>query len=182
MEAEAQQTTTAVTVFTRHTPRCSRKDDRYYKGKGRDRRKYLHAYEGGRDRTVSSKTRPWEQAEKLAAPERARRDPAKLLIETIAAEEAQRIALRKSKNITIPDATDRWLRSQRRNKKEPRLSVRLPLLAIPTPEDLLIRTTAVRERRNPTIVVVKAHLGKKHKQYIYPEVHPRTTLDETTFR
>ena len=118
MEAEAQRTSTTVTVFVRHAPTCSHKNDRYYRGKGCNCRKALYIYEGGRDRTVSAKTRSWEAAEKLAKTERDRRDPANLLLKKIADDEAQRVALLRSKDITVQDATDRWLRSQRWKNKE----------------------------------------------------------------
>ena len=58
---------------------------------------------------MSFKTRSQEQAEKLAHSERDRRNPVKRRLLEIADEEAQRAAPRKSKNITIQDATDRWL-------------------------------------------------------------------------
>lgn len=106
MNPEAQQTTTTVTVFVRHSPTCSHEEDRYYRGKGCNCVKALYIYEDGRDRKVSAKTRSWEQAERLAQVERDRRDPIKRKLLDIADEEAQRTALRKSKNITIAGATD----------------------------------------------------------------------------
>jgi site-specific recombinase XerD len=64
-----------VSVFTRHSPVCPKKDDRYWR---RCRcMKALYIYEHGSDQTVSAKTRSWEQAEKIAQAERDRRDPAK---------------------------------------------------------------------------------------------------------
>jgi hypothetical protein len=51
----------------------------------------------------------WEQAEKLAQTERDRRDPVTQKL---------RVALLCAKAITVPDATDRWLRAQRWKSKE----------------------------------------------------------------
>ena len=67
---------------------------------------------------MSARTRFWEQAEKLAKAERDLRDPVRRKLQEIEDEEAQRAALRKSKNITVSDATDRWLRSQRWKGRE----------------------------------------------------------------
>ena len=62
---------------------------------------------------MSAKTRSWEAAKKLVQSERDRRVPVRRKLLDIADEEAQRADLLKAKNITVQDATDRWLRSQR---------------------------------------------------------------------
>jgi hypothetical protein len=84
----------------------SRKDGHYYKGKSSNCPKTLHICEGGKDRRVSAKTRSWEQAERLAQHERDRRGPVKRMLQEIEEQEAQRISLRKEKNITVKEAAD----------------------------------------------------------------------------
>jgi site-specific recombinase XerD len=60
---------------------------------------------------VSAKTRSWEEAEKFAQHERDRRDPIKKRLLEIEEQEAQKVELQSSQNITVTIATDRWLRS-----------------------------------------------------------------------
>jgi hypothetical protein len=116
MDFPAIPATTTITVFTRHAPDCPKFADRYWRRC--NCRKALYIYEGGADKIVSARTRSWEQAEKLAKAERDLRDPIRRKLQEIEDKEAQRAALRKSKNITVSDATDRWLRSQRWKSKE----------------------------------------------------------------
>jgi integrase len=111
MENQVASTTTVITVYTRHTPECPKRTDRYWK---RCKcRKALYICEGGKDRRVSAKTRSWEQAERLAQTERERRDPVKRKLQEIEKQEAQKISLRKEKNITVSEAADRWYSSQK---------------------------------------------------------------------
>lgn len=60
------------------------------------------------NRRVSAKTRSWEQAERLAQTVRERHDPVKRKLQEIEKQEAQKISLRKEKNITVSEAADRW--------------------------------------------------------------------------
>jgi hypothetical protein len=106
MKTVAAQTTTTVTVYTRDTADCPKRDDRYWK---RCKcRKALYIHENGRDRKVSARTRSWEQAERLAQLERDRRDPAKRLLQEIKEQEVQKRSLQQEKNITVQDASDQW--------------------------------------------------------------------------
>ena len=108
--------TTTVTVYTRHTAACPKRTDRYWRRC--NCRKALYIYEGGAEQRISARTKSWEQAEKLAQAERDRRDPVKQKLREIEEAEAQRVALLCAKAITVPDATDRWLRAQRWKSKE----------------------------------------------------------------
>jgi integrase len=99
----------AITVFTRHSEDCPKAADRYWKRC--QCRKSLYIYEGGKTTFVTAKTRSWEQAERVAQVERDRRDPVKRRLLEIEAEEVQKASLQKAKNITVKDATERWLKS-----------------------------------------------------------------------
>ena len=100
-----------VTVFTRHAPDCPKKADRYWKRCGC--RKALYVYADGKPTVVSAKTRSWEQAERLAQAERDARDPAKVKLLEIERVKAEETAAEKAKNITVGDACERWLASQK---------------------------------------------------------------------
>lgn len=92
--------TTTITVFTRHSPDCSQRDNPQWK---RCRcRKSLYIYEGGRVTYKSARTRSWEQAERLAQAERDARDPVKIELARI--EEK-----RQAKNVSIESALDQWI-------------------------------------------------------------------------
>src|ERR1035441_501869 len=98
MPTATDPTTITISVFTRHNEDCPKAADRYWK---RCKcRKALYIYEGGRDSTVSARTRSWEHAELFAQTERDRRDPVKLRLQGIEAEEAKKEALLKSTSIT----------------------------------------------------------------------------------
>src|ERR1019366_6024054 len=85
-----------VTVFTRHSPDCPKKDNRYWK---RCKcRKALYLYENGHDQIISAKTRSWEQAERLAKVEREKSDPAERELRRIRERDAEQEAAKKSKN------------------------------------------------------------------------------------
>ena len=98
-----------MTVFTRHTADCPKAADRYWKRC--NCRKSLYIYEGGKVSNISARTRSWEQAERFAQTERDKRDPVKVRLREIEAEEAQKKAFLKATSITVPDAVDRWLLS-----------------------------------------------------------------------
>lgn len=109
METPLNPTTTTISVFTRHSPGCPKKNDRNWKRC--NCRKALYVYENGQDRIVSAKTRSWEEAERVAQAERDRRDPVRQRLREIEERETQKANHEKDKNITVPDATDRWMRS-----------------------------------------------------------------------
>jgi integrase/recombinase XerD len=116
MASPANPATTTVSVFTRHTPDCPKKADRNWR---RCKcRKYLYIFEDGHDRIVSARTRAWERAETLAQDERDRRDPVKRRLLEIEAADAEKAVLAASKNLTVSDATDRWLKSLTRETHE----------------------------------------------------------------
>jgi integrase len=66
---------------------------------------------------VSAGTGSWEQAETLAQAERDRRDPVKQALKKIEEQEAQKLALTKAQNITVEEATGRWLKSVKSGSK-----------------------------------------------------------------
>src|ERR1019366_1490469 len=116
MASPANPATTTVSVFTRHAPDCPKKADRNWR---RCKcRKHLYIFENGHDRTVSAKTRSWEQAETFAQAERDRRSPVNQLLLEIGAGEAKKKALLKSTSITVSDAVDRWLLSLAKRTNE----------------------------------------------------------------
>jgi integrase len=88
--------------------------------------KSLYIYENGKRTYVSAKTRSWERAERVAQAEREKRDPVRIELARIAKKEAQEVNLQKSKNITLPVATDRWVRGR---KIEGRANLRIYLRA-----------------------------------------------------
>jgi integrase/recombinase XerD len=109
-------TPTTISVYTRHSPDCPKKTDKNWK---RCRcRKWLYIFEGGEDRRVSAGTRSWEQAEEVAQAERDRRNPVKQRLQEIKDQEAQKLVLTKAQNITVEDATGRWLRSIKSSSEE----------------------------------------------------------------
>ncbi|MDR3725994.1 MAG: hypothetical protein P4K86_03025 [Terracidiphilus sp.] len=62
---------------------------------------------------MSAKTCSWAQAERFAQAERERRDPVKRKLQEIEKLEAQNISLRKEKNITVSEVSDRWFSPRR---------------------------------------------------------------------
>jgi integrase/recombinase XerD len=109
-------TPATISVFTRHAPDCSKKSNRYER---RCKcRKWLYIFEGGKAHRVSAGTRSWEQAQIRAQAERERRDPVKRRLQEIQEREDQKAALTKTKNITVSEATHRWLKSQKSGSKE----------------------------------------------------------------
>ena len=100
-----------VTVFTRHSPDCPKKDNRYWK---RCKcRKALYLYENGHDQIISAKTRSWEQAERLAKVEREKRDPAERELRRIRERDAEQEAAKKAKTVTVADALEQWAASRK---------------------------------------------------------------------
>jgi integrase/recombinase XerD len=103
-----------VSVYTRHSPECSKREDPTWRRCGC--RKYLYIFEAGHDRRVSAKTRSWEQAERLAQAERDLRDPTKLELRRIqerdrakiAAQEAAQAAERAG-SISVDEALGLWI-------------------------------------------------------------------------
>jgi hypothetical protein len=71
-----------ITVFTRHSGDCPKR--RYPHWKRCQCRKSLYIREHGKTAYVSAKTRSWEQAERVAASERDKRDPVKIELRKIA--------------------------------------------------------------------------------------------------
>jgi hypothetical protein len=111
MDKPANPATTTITVFTRHSPECKKKAGRYWRRC--NCRKALYIHEGGRGLIKSARTRSWEQAERLAQVERDLRDPIEIERRKIKAQEAEKIAVKKAKNITVTEACDRWIAAQR---------------------------------------------------------------------
>jgi site-specific recombinase XerD len=116
MKSPAIPATTTISVFTRHSPDCPKVSKRDWKRC--NCRKAIYIYEDGHDHIVSARTRSWEQAERLAQAERDRRDPVKKKLVEIAEQEARKAALKKVKNITVEDATGRWLSTQKIGSEE----------------------------------------------------------------
>lgn len=71
-----------ISVFTRHSAACSKRDDPQWKRC--NCRKSLYVREGGKTRYVSAKTRSWTQAERVAQAERDKRDPVRMELQKIA--------------------------------------------------------------------------------------------------
>ena len=116
MENSIPASVTTVAAFTRQELGCPKRDDRNWKRCGCG--KYLYIYEGGRARTLSARTRAWEKAEKLAAVERARGEPANIELQAIKEREAQQATLlaelaaaEQEKHTTVATAIDARLAS-----------------------------------------------------------------------
>jgi hypothetical protein len=108
-----EDSTTTITVFTRHSAECPKTDPRW---KRCSCRKSLYIYEGGKDIYKSARTRSWEAAERAAQAERDLRDPVKIKLLEIEAKKvrnAEAEAARESNKITIDQALDRWLKSHK---------------------------------------------------------------------
>ena len=99
-----KNTTTTVSVLTRHTGDCPKHGDPTWR---RCKcRKSLYIYEGGKVSYLSARTRSWEQAEKVAQAERDKRDPVRMELAKIAAANTK-------PTVTIGDALDRWQGSKK---------------------------------------------------------------------
>ena len=104
--------TTTITVIVRHGTykgvECPQTDPGW---KRCNCRKSLYIYENGKTTYMSAKTRSWETAEKVAQIERDKRDPVKVRLQQIEAQESKKAAAIKGGTLTVPVAVDRWVRS-----------------------------------------------------------------------
>ena len=99
--------TFSISVFTRHSEDCIKRDDSGWRGCRC--RKSLYIYEDGQVRYLSARTRSWKDAEKLAQAERDKRDPVKKALKEIEDREAEKARQAQSREITIEAALDEWL-------------------------------------------------------------------------
>lgn len=114
MPNSTQPTTCTISVIVRHSSDCHKKHPEYdqYCRKCTCR-KSLYIYEDGKKKIVSAKTRKWEKAEEFAQAERDRRDPVQQRLREIEEQEAHKSTLQQRQDITVLDATERWVMSQR---------------------------------------------------------------------
>jgi integrase/recombinase XerD len=103
-----------ISVFTRHSEQCPRADEPQWKRC--NCRKSLYVREGGKTTYVSAKTRSWDEAERFAQSERARRNPVNIQLQKIAeqemakAEAEEKAAAEKvAKLMPLKDALEQWL-------------------------------------------------------------------------
>lgn len=112
--------TFTVTLFTRHTPECPQKDNPQWKQC--KCRKSLYIYENGKVSYKSAKTRSWKQAETIAQAECDLRDPVKIKLASIEAEEAAKkakeAAKKAARDYNLEDALSQWIAGQKRPGKE----------------------------------------------------------------
>lgn len=106
-KSDSAPSTFTVTVFTRHSDDCIKRDDPQWKRC--NCRKSLYLYENGKVRYVSAKTRSWEQAQKLAQQEMDARDPVKKALKEIGDREAEKVRQAQAQEITVDAALDEWL-------------------------------------------------------------------------
>jgi len=122
MPGERTPTTTTISVFTRHNPKCPKKDTPQWKR--RKCCKSLYVYENGKLRYKSAKTKSWEKAENLANEERKARNREEIKLREIAEDEAarraEREAVQAAKNIAIKGALARWTASIEKQSKKTR--------------------------------------------------------------
>jgi integrase len=119
MDATPVTTTTSVSVFTRHSFDClerkPKETDEQYTNRTAPTwkrcqcRKHIYIYEAGRVTYRSAKTRSWEQAEKFAASLRDAKDPVKIELARIKAEEEAKKKKEAAKDSSIEDALDQWI-------------------------------------------------------------------------
>lgn len=103
----APVSTLTITVFTRHSEECSKRNDPQWKRC--NCRKSVYIYEAGKVTYKSAKTRAWEQAERVAQAERDKRDPVRVELARIADEEAKKQAAEQAKTIPLADALSEWI-------------------------------------------------------------------------
>ena len=96
-----------ITVFTRHSADCPRRDEPQWKRC--NCRKSLYIRENGKAAYVSAKTRSWEQAERFAQSERDKRDPVKVQLQKIAEQEMAKAEASAAKLVPLKDAFEQWL-------------------------------------------------------------------------
>jgi hypothetical protein len=106
MKSTVVPSTTTITVFTRHSPKCPHKDKRDWKKC--KCRKALYFYEDGRDKTISAKRRSWAQAQEFAKSEPAERHPVQRKLRQIDGKEEEKRVAALPKFITVSDALTRW--------------------------------------------------------------------------
>jgi len=71
--------------------------------------KYIYVYQGGKDKTISAKTRSWDKAELKAREIRDGMDPVKKLQRELEGEKERRAL----EDVTIDSALDRWLAAKK---------------------------------------------------------------------
>src|ERR1035441_2065549 len=103
-------TSTTISVFTRHSEKCPRRDEPQWR---RCKcRKSLYIREGGKTAYVSAKTRSWEEAERYAQSERDKRDPVQMKLQKIAEVEAEKKAAEEAAKppvVPLKNALEQWL-------------------------------------------------------------------------
>ena len=98
-----QAKTQTVSVYTRHTSDCSKKNDPHWKRC--DCVKYIYLLRDGKNKTISAKTRSWTKAEQQAHEIRDSWDPVKRKLRELG--ELQQA--RELGEVTITYALERWL-------------------------------------------------------------------------
>jgi site-specific recombinase XerD len=113
MAITEKPTTLTISVFTRHSDDCPQKDDRTWRHC--KCRKHLYIYEDGKVRFISARTRSWDKAQKLAVEELDKRDPVKIRLREIEAQEAAKLtalaaaeAAKVVNRITVIQALREW--------------------------------------------------------------------------
>ncbi|MGA2169982.1 MAG: site-specific integrase [Terracidiphilus sp.] len=113
MTTPDQPATLTISVFTRHSADCPKKADRFWRRCSC--RKSLYIYEAGKASFMSARTRSWEKAQKLADAELDKRDPVKIRLREIEAQEAAKRAAeaaaeaaKATERLTIQAALREW--------------------------------------------------------------------------
>ena len=99
-----------ISVFTRHSVDCPKRNDPQWKRC--DCRKSIYIREGGKTTYFSAMTRSWEQAERVAQAERDKRDPVQIELQKIAEREAAKAAKDALQLKPLGEALEQWLPSQ----------------------------------------------------------------------
>src|ERR1035437_3036660 len=100
-------TTSTITVFTRHSEECPKRDNPQWKRC--NCRKHLYIYEAGSVTYRSAKTRSWEQAERLGQAERDLRDPVQIELRKIAQKEEAKQQAAALQDTPLEDALNQWI-------------------------------------------------------------------------
>ena len=101
-------------MIVRHSGECRKRHPKYDQCRRKCYcRKALYIYEDGKKTIVSAKTRSCEETEKFKQAEDDRRDPAIKRLREIDEQEAHKLTLQQPKDITVLDATKRWVASQK---------------------------------------------------------------------
>lgn len=111
MNPQVQETAKTVSVYTRHSLECPKKDNPQWR---RCKcRKWLYIYVDGEDRSRSAKTRSWEEAERQARVIRDSMDSVKQReLELLEREQAAA-----AEAVTLETALDRWLAAKKDQSK-----------------------------------------------------------------